>query len=83
MPYKILDNAVFDEKATSLEDRFNDMEAEGFDLIAFTERFTIFHREIQKPKRAYQKKDQKSGTGAATSEVQSGLGSERDLHPLP
>lgn len=59
MPYKILDPSGLSLK-TTLEEEFNFLESEGFDFIASLDRFAIFHKPVEKPKRPYTKKELKN-----------------------
>ena len=82
MPYKILDNSL-QHKGTK-EDLWNDLEAQGWDLIELTERFAIFHKPAEKIKTPRKIKEPKIGPGASTSgatiEKQSGESRESTLH---
>lgn len=56
MPYKIFDNSISGSRMENKESTWDSLEALGWDLIAFTDRFAIFHKPPEKPKRAYNKK---------------------------
>lgn len=59
MPYKIIDTSIGHYPTEIL---FNDMELAGFDLILWNDRFAIFHKPLEKPKKPRVSKEPKNGT---------------------